>query len=529
MRTRHPIPALLLAVVMLLWPLAQRASAATSPSPERPSVQAAADWIVGEWNAGRITNPSGLADAMLALAAAETHEAEAKAMAVKLRDSGAALVAEDSAGSTAKFAVALMAVGESPRTFLERDLVADLNSYAANVGTAGKDGGITLYFNPHFAVIALVRAGEPVPTPLVEALLATQQGGAFGYSVGGKFTPDPDYTAMGITALQALEGTDNASAALAGPAKQAAIAWAQDPANQKLDAGNHYWATYSSANSTGLMAAGLHDAGIDVSKPVAYLEAQQQLVTGKNAWAAAHNGTRPNLMATTQAILGVAGRSFATASLAPAPAPVPSSPSAPSTAPTAPPASTKAFTDADVRSCTDAGNVFVIVDPISSDAMGGCATEFATGYDALISAGFTADSDSFVKVLDGIRADYVLDKAYWSYWHRMPGADSAWEYSQLGLGSYEPQAGSVEGWSITPSDDYDGVPPRWSGLATETPHPAPTTAPTVAPSTAPTVAPSTAPTVAPTTGPSAAPSSEPTVTLTTTPTKVKPGLPSTGV
>lgn len=126
----------------------------------------------------------------------------------------------------------------------------------------------------------------------------------------------------------------------------------------------------------------------------------------------------------------------------------------------------KAFTDADVRSCVEADKVFVIVDPMDTAPKGGCASKFSTGYEALVSAGFEPDSDSFITTIDGIRADYTKDSKWWTYWHRSfepaDGKWAAWEFSEQGLGTYQPKPGTVEGWSISPASGGSKT-PRWAG------------------------------------------------------------------
>ncbi|WP_052459675.1 leucine-rich repeat domain-containing protein [Tessaracoccus massiliensis] len=124
------------------------------------------------------------------------------------------------------------------------------------------------------------------------------------------------------------------------------------------------------------------------------------------------------------------------------------------------------FTDAEVRECTYDNNVFVIVDPGEGDLLGGCATEFETGSEALVSAGFTIDDPAFIKVINGVRADYVADGKWWTYFHRQWSDDAGWgdwEFSQLGASSYQPAAGSVEGWAVSPATTWNGNPPRWEG------------------------------------------------------------------
>ncbi|MHA7861178.1 leucine-rich repeat domain-containing protein [Tessaracoccus sp. Y36] len=87
------------------------------------------------------------------------------------------------------------------------------------------------------------------------------------------------------------------------------------------------------------------------------------------------------------------------------------------------------------------------------------------------------DNPSFVKVINGIRADFVLDGQWWTYWHRHWSDDSgwgSWTLSDLGASSYTPEPGSVEGWSVSPSSVFGGVAPRWAGYAPgELPDPAP--------------------------------------------------------
>lgn len=178
-----------------------------------------------------------------------------------------------------------------------------------------------------------------------------------------------------------------------------------------------------------------------------------------------------------------------------------------------------AFTDDDLQRCVDAGNVFVIVDPVTVDIMGACATKFGTGAEALKSAGFTADSDSFIKVINGYRADYAADGFWWSYYHRHrdDGAWGDWEFSQLGVGSYQPKAGSIEAWVITPADPSAPLQlPRWEPKPPASPSPTPT--PTVTPAPTPTVTPTVTPTPTPTVTPTVTPTPTPTVTPTPTPT-----------
>lgn len=179
-----------------------------------------------------------------------------------------------------------------------------------------------------------------------------------------------------------------------------------------------------------------------------------------------------------------------------------------------------AFTDEDVAACVSAGKVFVIVDPVTVDMMGGCANKFGTGTEALTSAGFLINDGDFITTINGYRADYTLDKMWWAYYHRhqTSSRDSGqwgnWEFSDKLAGEYQPKPGSIEGWVITPAGASDPVKiPRWEPAPQQTPSPTPSQAPDPSPS--PTMSPG--PTAAPL--PSEAPSANPTA-------QPQPGKPS---
>lgn len=80
-----------------------------------------------------------------------------------------------------------------------------------------------------------------------------------------------------------------------------------------------------------------------------------------------------------------------------------------------------------------------------------CAERFATGREALVSAGFAVtDQNAMICRIDARPASCAISAtAYWSYWHaaRQPGGGwAAWSYSTLGASSYRPVAGDLEGW-----------------------------------------------------------------------------------
>ncbi len=288
----------------LFAPQTARADAATDKS-----VTDAARWIAKQY--AEDENFYGVADAVIALSAANKEPDTVRAMLVDLKASAPEYV-EGNPGGLAKIIMAADIAGQNPRTFLgaDRDLVAELQ---ALIETESGKRDAKLYFAPAIITIALSRTGQAVPAWLTEALLATQQDGGFGYSMGGTFYPDPDYTALGLSAVNLLSTNPNASAddkSKASDSLAAAQQWAADAKNQKTDGTNYYWETYSSPNSTGMLSSALKEVGVEVESPVRYLVSQQQADGG---WAASHNGKRSNVMSTTQAILGVIGKGYATA------------------------------------------------------------------------------------------------------------------------------------------------------------------------------------------------------------------------
>ena len=306
-RTRRFLTALLATFLAIAAVTMQPARADDSNA---ASVKAAADWIAEAWkkDPGKFSISRYTADGIMALSAAEAHPETVKEMITRLRaDSGKALKVDQ----LAKIIMAADAAGQNPRTFLGcgRDLITELKTVMeADRAKASR------FYAPFLIAIALSRSGEPVPDWIVKAMTDNQQEG-FGYYSHGTFKADPDYTGIGISAMNLVamnDSNDPDTQKKASTSMGDAISWAENPANQKTDAaGNHYWATYSSANSTGMVASALAETGRNVESPVAYLKSQQEK-TGVGAWASKHDGTEANMMATTQAIMAPAGKGYGT-------------------------------------------------------------------------------------------------------------------------------------------------------------------------------------------------------------------------
>lgn len=261
--------------------------------------QQAADWIAAQWTADQSKLTGGsLADAILALAASESHQTEVAEMVAKLK-----LEAKDnvgSAGITGKLAIVAATVGADPRSFGGVDLIATLTTQLEADPTAGYSFALAL------AVLGLTRNGAEVPDAVLTALLEGQSPeGAFGYVEtwnDNNFVADPDTTALAIAALRTLSDDAEVAAALAD-----AEAWAE--AN-RTEGG--YWENYSPINTTGLMAGALADGGADVTASTSWL-ASKQLADG--GFGASLDSDVSDMLATTQAILGLAEVSYATVEL----------------------------------------------------------------------------------------------------------------------------------------------------------------------------------------------------------------------
>lgn len=297
--------------VGLMAPQTARADAATDAS--RTS---ASTWIVDAWKNKRnqFFDAGTTADGIIALSAANQKPDTVRDMLLDLKKRGPSYSADNPAG-LAKMVMTADIAGQNPRTLFgcESDPVKDLQALiATNAGRAKakEDWG------PSLIAIALSRANEQVPAWVIDELIKNQKGGGFGYGAGGVVVPDSDYTALGISAMNLVaQNQKNASdKTRAAASLGAALVWAADARNQREDPNGDYWVTYSSSNSTGMLASALGETGTDIVSPQKYLVSQQNADGG---WAAAHQEPgqtrKSDAMATTQGILGVIGKGYGTA------------------------------------------------------------------------------------------------------------------------------------------------------------------------------------------------------------------------
>lgn len=300
MKLRTRIAAAGFAAAVLLSPVVANSAQANVPvagplvPAAAPSSQAtaAADWIAAQWTANQSLSNGSLADAITSMVATGLHGDVVDQMNAKLKTQAPAYAT--GAGSAGKVAIAAQALGEDPTNYGGVDLIQKIQD---SLATSPNGGGM---FNLPYAVIALVRAGETVPQASIDAFVNAQDAsGAFGYQAGG-FVVDVDSTGVAITALVGLEqsgqGGQDVSDAL-----DAVLVWAAGS-----QSANGSWPGFSPANATAMVGQGLIAAGEDVSDAVAYL-VDQQTKAGGAGLPSAHNGTSPNMIATIQGLLLLAG------------------------------------------------------------------------------------------------------------------------------------------------------------------------------------------------------------------------------
>lgn len=280
------------------------ASFAASPATAAPThpttVQQASDYIAAEAKAGKITKSGDVANAILALAASQSHQDVTLNLLATLKKQ-AADYADENAGGAGLLMIVADTMGVDPTNFGGANLPAVVKSEFA------VDPDLEYFFKFGLAVIGMQRAGQPIPDAMVTRLFDYQfADGGFGFAFDGKQTSSPDETAIGIMALSHLPKSEARDAALSK-----AFTWAE-----KNKTAQGFWTNYSPANTTGLMASAYLDGGREPTAAINWLVAQQKLT--KKGWSNTLNGTESNVMATVQALLPVAGVGLYTVTFVPA-------------------------------------------------------------------------------------------------------------------------------------------------------------------------------------------------------------------
>jgi hypothetical protein len=140
---------------------------------------------------------------------------------------------------------------------------------------------------------------------------------------------------------------------------------------------------------------------------------------------------------------------------------------------------------AEAAACSGTSGVTVVVDfgSLGGGVRVSCAPgDPASGLSALSGAGF---GYSFVPRQPGLVCQInakpdpcngAPTNAYWSYWHASRGG--SWSYSTVGAGSYDPRAGTVEGWAFGAGGRPGVAPPAAAAPPPQPPPPKPTVGPT---------------------------------------------------
>ncbi|MGC3995841.1 MAG: hypothetical protein QM779_17270 [Propionicimonas sp.] len=321
--------------------------------------------------------------------------------------------------AAAKVALAAESIGADPEAFAGTNLITTIT---ADLPSSGQVGSSANGFGQALAIIALSRNGTDVPASMVTNLLAYQgTDGGFAWLASGD--PDPDTTAVAILALNAAGGHADEVAD--------AVDWAD---NAQLADGS--WAAsydgteLSPVDSTGLLGSALSEVGADTGDALSWLTAQQ---LSSGAFSNVRSGTKANLMSTSEALYLLTGHSLASAlvDLNACPWPLPAS----------------------TTSCT---GVWVVVYRAADDYSVRCAAKYATGFEALASAGFTAGlSSGFLNRVNGFPE--VIDTTWtnwWGYYHATPNSDGTWgDWTAYDVGGDQstPVTGEAELWNYGPN------------------------------------------------------------------------------
>lgn len=319
MSTRNKMAAVGLAAVIALAPLAALPVAGVQAAPvQNPSqTAAAAKWLASQFVDGKYLTvvdletgkpmPDAFAttEGLLGLIAADqTPEVVASAttwLSSNFQSYVCGSVPEPGscvnpdAGRAAKLLIIADATHSDPTKFGGLNLTQIVTDGAGSIEQSPFAAGL--------ALIALDRVKVNPSDAAVNALLDSQipagkdNAGAFGFSG----YPDADSTGVAIQALQAIGGHQQQI--------DAAFKWLDTKKGQA----EPFWKeSYSPANTAGVALPAYVNAGRDVSAEYTWL-ASLQLASG--AFSNSLTGTTDNVLATSQALIGLSGSSYATESV----------------------------------------------------------------------------------------------------------------------------------------------------------------------------------------------------------------------
>lgn len=289
MRPTTRLAASLVAVVVALTAWAPTAAAVGNAD----AAKRAATFVAAQ--AAQVSDVGVAADSLLALAAGgDPAVAPQAGQLVSVLTSGAAAYAATSPEAAAKLVVASVAIGRDPKAVGGVNVVDAVKAGLHADGSFGSAAGATA---SAWGMLALVRAGEPVPAPMLQYLVKQANGdGGFGRDAGQ--ASDAESTGMAVLGLATQ--TDSISAR---DTVTKAVAWAT--AAQQADGS---WSGTNPVVATALLGSGLQAAGFAQPKAVQYL------VTAQLANGALPSGGNADLAATQRAALLLGDTSYVTVS-----------------------------------------------------------------------------------------------------------------------------------------------------------------------------------------------------------------------
>jgi hypothetical protein len=222
-----------------------------------------------------------------------------------------------SGGAIGKEALLAEAVGDNPRDFGGRDLIAALDAAVCRQASAGPAGPCaapgsyayaTSAFDQALGIIAQLRAGQSAKAAAPIAFLEHLRNadGSFPSLIPSSHDRDVDSTAMAVMALELVRGPVARADVAAG------LAWI---ARQQAPSGGFRGVGGLSVNSAGLAIQALSLRAdryrTQIRSALAFLAGEQNPDGGFNAYAGQPGS---NVRASAQAVGGATGRSFGTLS-----------------------------------------------------------------------------------------------------------------------------------------------------------------------------------------------------------------------
>lgn len=281
------------------------APASASAGPRRESARRGAEWIASLQRAdgafGEGSRAKDVADALLALVAGGVRGApvERALGAIAARP----LDGSEPAGEIGAIVMGIVAGGADPRAFAGTDYVAALDA-RYNPATGAYEAQM---FQNALALLGKLAAGDDLPEGAVRYVRLTQcPSGGWSWQPGCGGVPNVDATSLVIAALAGggLPPQDET--------RDRARGFLLDARNEEGGFGESPGAE-TNANSTGLALAAIAALGEDAERPpwrsggrdpVAALAALQH-ASGGYRWKASRDA--PDLLATQQAVPGMAG------------------------------------------------------------------------------------------------------------------------------------------------------------------------------------------------------------------------------